>query len=570
VVWAITATMLAVAPPARADTGGGLKKLAILPFANQGAADDAYFADGIVDEVRGKLAKVGQLTVIASSSANQYRNTDKTPIEIASELGVDYLLTGKVRWSGTTGTDRRVQVVPELVDGRTGTTTWQQTFDANLTDVFQMQTSIASEVAGALGAVLGSNDKAELEARPTTNAAAYDLYLKGRAIVTNSSAAQRVSAGYFEQAVALDSTFADAWALLGRSLTSVYNNGTRDPQVARRAKEAVDRALALAPNTASPHSSAARYHQLVDRDANAADREINLALIAAPKDADVLAQSANVDMAAGRFEGALEKLQRARELDPRSQRTLSTLLTVLVNLHRFDEALAIVPQTLALAPADLGTVEYAALAHVGTGDLAGAQSVIREAIGPASATELVAYFAGYNELAWLLEDQEYQLLFRLSPAAFDNDQAWWGQSLAIAASQRGDLVRQRAYADSSLAISATQSAANPTDPQLHALYGVVLALAGRTAEGIREAERGVELAAPQPNDANSLYSRFQLVRVYVIAGMKEKAIDGLESLSRVKYFVTPGRLRLDPTFASLKGNPRFEKLLAQPVGAAKP
>jgi TolB-like protein/Flp pilus assembly protein TadD/tRNA A-37 threonylcarbamoyl transferase component Bud32 len=561
-LWAMTATMLAVTPPSSA-TSGGMKKLAILPFTNQGTADDAYFADGIVDEVRGKLAKIGQLTVIASSSANLYRNSELTPVEIAKELGVDYLLVGKVRWAGPAGTSRRVQVVPELVDGRTGATTWQQSFDANMTDIFQMQTSIASEVAGALGAVLGSADKAELAARPTTDAAAYDLYLKGRAIVTNSSAAQRVAAGYFEQAVALDSAFAEAWARLGFSLTSVYNNGTRDPAVGRRAKVAIDRALALAPNTPTPHSAAARYFQLVERNVTVADREINLALIAAPKDAAVLSQSANLDMQAGRFEAALEKLQRARELDPRSQPTHSTLLTALVNLHRFDEALAVVPQALALAPGDHGTLEYAALAHVGKGDLAGAQKVIRDAIPLTSATELVAYFAGYNELAWLLEDAEYQLLFRLSAAAFDNDQAWWGQSLAIAASQRGDLVRARAYADSSLTISAAQSAGNPTDPQLHALYGVVLALVGRTADGIREAEHGVELAAPQPNDQNSLYARFQLVRVYIIAGQKEKAIDGLESLSLAQYSVTPGRLRLDPTFASLKGNPRFEKLLIE-------
>jgi tetratricopeptide (TPR) repeat protein len=216
---------------------------------------------------------------------------------------------------------------------------------------------------------------------------------------------------------------------------------------------------------------------------------------------------------------------------------------------------------LALAPGDHGALEYASLAHVGKGDLAGARAVIRDALSATSATELVAYFAGYNELAWLLEEKEYELLFRLSPAAFDNDQAWWGQSLAIAASQRGDMVRARAYADSSLAISASQSAANPTDPQLHSLYGVMLALSGRSADGVREAEQGVSLAAPQPSDQNSLYSRFQLVRVYIIVGQKEKAIDGLESLSTANYSVTAGRLRLDPTFTSLKGNPRFEKLL---------
>jgi serine/threonine-protein kinase len=568
-IWAMTATMLAVAPSGGRD-GNVLKRVAILPFVNQGTADDAYFADGIVDEVRGKLAKVGQLTVIASTSANQYRNSTKTPTQIASELGVDYLLIGKVRWAGAAGATRRVQVVPELVDGKTGATTWQQSFDADMTDVFQMQTSIASQVAGALGAVLGTADQAQLAARPTTNAAAYDLYLKGRAIINNAAASQREAAGYFEQAVALDSTFTDAWTRLGSALASVYSNGTREPAVGRRAKEAIDRALAMAGTTAGPHVAAARYHQIVDLDIPASEREMNLALAAAPKDADVLTRSASIDMTAGRFDAALEKMRRARELDPRSQGTLAALLTALVYLHRFDEALAIAPQAIALAPSDLNAVEWTALAHVGAGDLAGARAVIRDAIGPTTATEVVAYFAGYNELAWVLEDRERELLFRLTPAAFDNDRAWWGQTLAIAANQSGDAVRAHAYADSSLATSAAQSAANPADPQLHALYGVMLAMVGRTADGIREGERAVALGVPHPNDVNSLYARLQLVRTYIAAGMKEKAIDGLEGLLRSHYVITPARLRIDPTFVALKGNPRFEKLLSQPAGDAKP
>ncbi len=566
-IWAMTATMLAVAPASQG--AGGLKRLAILPFENQGTSDDAYFADGIVDEVRGKLAKVGQLMVIASTSANQYRNTTKTSTEIASELGVDYLLVGKVRWAGT-GSVRRVQVVPELVDGRSGTTTWQQSFDAQVTDVFEMQTSIASQVAVALGTALGSTDKAELAARPTTNAAAYDRYLKGLAIASNAAAAQREAAGFFEQAVALDATFADAWARLGLAWTAVYSNGTRQAPEAHRAKEAVDRALQLDPKSGSAHMAAARYHALVDRDQAAADREMNLALATSPKNPEVLMLSAGNDLRSGRFEAALEKLARARELDPRSQPTLATMSRTLVSLHRMDEAIAVGQEAVALVPTDLNAIENLVMAHVGKGDLAPARRVVRTAIGAVPAPELVAYFAGYFELAWVLEPAEQELLFRLSPAAFDNDRAWWGQSLAILASQRGDMARARAYADSSLAMSAAQAAANPDDSQLHALYGVMLALVGRTAEAVQEGQRGVALNQGRlATDSDALYSIVQLARIYTIAGMKEAAAVEVEKLAKQKYHYTAARLRIDPTFASLKGTPRFDQLLTETSGAAR-
>ncbi len=568
-VWAMTATMLAVGPTTSGGSGG-LKKVAILPFVNQGTAEDAYFADGIVDEVRGKLAKIGQLTVIASASADQYRNSTKTPVEMASELGVDYLLVGKVRWAGIGGV-RRVQVVPELVDGRTGATTWSQPFEAGMTDVFQMQTSIASQVAGALGTALGSHDQAELAARPTTNAAAYDLYLKGRAIASNAAASQREAAGYYEQAVALDSTFVDAWARLGAAWTSVYSNGTRQTAEAQRAKEAIDRALRLDPNSGSTHMAAARYQSLVTRDVEAADRETNLALAAAPKDPNVLTLSAGTDVRVGRFDAALAKLARARELDPRSQATLASLLTTLVSLHRIDEAIAVGEQAVVLKATDLGTVQYLAMAYVMKGDIAGARRTVRAAIGPTPATEVVAYFAGYNEFSWVLEPAEQDLLFRLSPAAFDNDRAWWGQSLAILAQQRGEMARARAYADSSLATSASQSAANPKDPQLHTLYGVMLALVGKTADAVREGELGVQLATSQSmSDPNYFYGELQLARIYTIAGMKEKAAVMVEQVTRANYVLTAARLRIDPSFASLKGTPAFDKLLKETAGSTKP
>ena len=157
-------------------------RLVVLPFTNRGAAEDAYFADGIADEVRGKLAGLGTLQLIARASSDQYRQSSKSPKQIGAELGVDYLLTATVRWAKAADGTSRVQVMPELIDARTGDVTWQQSYDANLTDVFQVQTQIASRVAGALGVALGSREETKLGERPTANLAAYDLYLKGRAV----------------------------------------------------------------------------------------------------------------------------------------------------------------------------------------------------------------------------------------------------------------------------------------------------------------------------------------------------------------------------------------------------
>ncbi|MEO8478026.1 MAG: protein kinase [Gemmatimonadota bacterium] len=550
----------------KAFGGGGpattvARSVAVLPFENQGSADDAYFADGIVDEVRGKLAKVGNLTVIASASANQYRETTKTGPEIAKELHVDQVLMGKVRWAAATGGGRRVQVTAELVNGETGATTWQDTFDADVTDVFEIQAQLATRVAAALGTVLRRDDAAELEARPTKNAVAYDLYLKGNAINNASAGTMREAAGYYAQAVALDSTFARAWARLGASLTLVYTNGTRDPDVGRRAKEAVDRALALAAGESFPHNAAALYYSFVLRDAEASRRETDRALALDPNNADILASSANDDYGAENYASAFEKLSRARALDPLSVNVLRNLVNSLTYLGRSDEAIKTGRELMALAPTSPTAISAVVTAFLGAGDLEGARGVTREALTRIPPTELVAYFAGYQEMAFVLDQKDRDLLFRLSPAAFDNDRAWWGQSLAIAAHQQGDMVRARAYADSSLATSKQQSDANPKDPQLRALYAVMLAFAGKSDEAMRQADQAVA-DAPRASNNDAPYARMQRLRVLLAGGHTSEAVAATEELLGFQYFIGAGYIKVDPLFDPLRNDPAFTRMLA--------
>jgi len=177
------------------------KVLAVLPFENLGDPTDAYFADGVADEVRTKLSQLPGMEVIARGSSNQYRNTTKSPQQIARELGADYLLTATVRWSKGPRGASRVRVAPELVDAGVGHaphTRWGQQFEASLTDVFKVQAQIAGEVAQALDVALDDSSREQLVARPTRNFDAYDAFLRGEQLIITEGKTDVVSAAGLE------------------------------------------------------------------------------------------------------------------------------------------------------------------------------------------------------------------------------------------------------------------------------------------------------------------------------------------------------------------------------------
>ena len=211
--------------------------MAVLPFENLGAPEDDYFADGIADAVRGKLTSVPGLEVIARGSSTPYKKTTKTPQQIARELDAHYLLTATVRWQKGGG-GNRVQVSPELVEIRASgapASKWQQPFDAAITDVFQVQSEIATKVAQALGGALGAQEQKQLSEKPTQNVAAYDAYLRGEEASNGLAAVdpQRVrkAIAFYEQAVALDPGFAQAWARVSSANSILYFNSTPTPEL---------------------------------------------------------------------------------------------------------------------------------------------------------------------------------------------------------------------------------------------------------------------------------------------------------------------------------------------------
>jgi TolB-like protein/Flp pilus assembly protein TadD len=543
----------------------GAKRLAVLPFENLGGADDEYFADGVTDEVRGKLAALPGLQVTARSSSNQYKKSSKSPQEIGRDLGVDYLLTGTVRWEKAAG-GNHVRVSPELIQVSTGSTKWQEPFDAALTDVFTVQADVAGQVAQALDLALGAPQKTALAARPTGNAAAYDAYLKGEAASQNLGNVDqlrlRTAVGYYEQAVALDSGFADAWAQLSRANSSLYYSGLADPEIGRRAREGADRALRLAPNRPIGQLALGDYYGSVPLDQERAGQAYEAGLRLAPNDADLLASSALVEIATGKWDQALQHFSRARALDPRSVATARRLAYTLLRMRRYPEALAASDQAIALAPDNIQVFENKAMVYLAQGDLEGARRVVRDVPPSIEPTAVAAYFGNFYELYWVLPPDLQDLLLRLTPSAFQ-DRTNWTIVLAQMYRFRGDRARTLAFADSARAAFERRLAGAPNDAQSHIFHGLALAYLGRKAEAIADGERGVALVPISKETYTGPYVQHQLVRIYIETGEYDKALDRLEPLLKMPYYLSPGWLRVDPGFDPLRKNPRFKRLVDQ-------
>jgi tetratricopeptide (TPR) repeat protein len=199
--------------------------------------------------------------------------------------------------------------------------------------------------------------------------------------------------------------------------------------------------------------------------------------------------------------------------------------------------------------------------YLAQGNLAGARQVVRETPPEIEPTTLVAYLAAYWDLYWLLDDEQQKLLLRLRPSSFDDDAGAWGLVLAQVYALRGDSARARAYADSSRVAFEAQLRASPQDAQRHLLLGLALAYLGRKADAVKRGEKGAALLPVSKDAYSGAYNEHQLARIYILAGEYDKAVDHLEHLLGIPYYLSPGWLRIDPAFDPLREHPRFKKLV---------
>jgi TolB-like protein/tetratricopeptide (TPR) repeat protein len=558
------------APAPIPPTVAGPRGVAVLPFDNVGDSANAYFADGITGEIRGKLSTLPSLRVVATASSNQYRHTDKPPDVIARELGVRYLLTGTVEWERGANGSRRVRVSPELIDvadAAAPATRWRQSYDTTLADVFDVQSAVATRVADKLGVVLSPPAQTQLATRPTQNLAAYDAYLRSMSFTELDHLSLRRALAAAEQAVALDSGFAQAWARVADIHATLYLTTVPTQADVVGAHDAAERAVALAPGVSDGYNARGIYDLLVAHDVTGALAAQQMAVQLAPSSASAITQLAYSKAALGQWPAAIEESRLAATLDPRSASAAGGLSGLLVDFRQYREARSEAERGLAFAPGDLNLIDIRAVSMLAEGNIAGAHGALRDVPPELDRARLIVYVTTrWPDMYWALDSADRrQALTAMGAAAFDNDAGQWGLARSQLHWLSGGAVRSRAYADSAQTAFEAQIRAGPETGFQHLYRGVALAALGQGTAAVQEGERGFQMSlATNDQYLNIPIARHLLAQIYAMTGQRARAIGELDTLLSTPYFVSRAWLRADPTWTPLRADPAFQRLLTTP------
>jgi TolB-like protein/DNA-binding SARP family transcriptional activator/Tfp pilus assembly protein PilF len=547
---------------------GTPKRLAVLPFANLGAADDEYFADGITEEIAARLAAIGRLRVIGRTSGNRYKRTEKTIPEIGKELGVSYVLEGSVRWEKAPQGHARVRVTLQLVSAADGTHLWAEVYDEPVDEIFRVQSDIAQKVVRALDVTLLDPQRRTLEAVPTRSLEAYDYYLRGNDYMYRGLEARYAHAAVqmYEKAVELDPSFALAYARLARINSRIYwyYYDRSDDRLAR-AKRALDRAFQLQPDLPQVHLALGAYYWMCYLDYDRALREFAIAEAALPNETDLLLPRAVLRTRQGDFRKGFEDYSKASQLDPGSA-LIAHSYAAASDFHRaYARAESLFNRAIALSPDwNEPYFEKAGVYLRWEGSTLKARAVLERAraIGVTDAPFLLLHSFRVD-----LFDRRYEDAIGHLSSGFPEVISWHFRFIpraqlyaeVHALMQRDDLAR--AYYDSARISVYNRLQNQPDDPRLHRALGIAYAGLGRKQEAIEEGRKGVELLPVSKEAERGYYGEWDLARIYTMVGEYDAALDRLEYLVSIPGELTPAWLRIDPTWDPLRRHPRFQRLV---------
>jgi len=549
------------------------KSIAVLPLENLSEQkENAFFADGIQDELLSNLAKIKDLKVISRTSVMQYKSgITRNLKEIAQQLGVSNVVEGSVRRSGN-----HVRVSVQLIDALTDRHIWVQNYDRTLADSITLQDELATEIAAALGATLSPQEKARVEAKPTNNPAAYDAYLRGRALEAGSpfdkSNVERAIQAY-QEAVKLDPSFVLAWVRLSCAQSGYYWLGY-DPSPARlaAAKDAVDRAVALDPDLPETHLALGYYRYYGQRDFTGGLAEFQQAEKGLPNNVDVIEAIGLIQRRLGHWEEAIVALRRAIEFDPRDNNAYINLAVTYGSLRRFPEALDTVDRVLAWEPAYEPALGLKAFVFWATGDLQAVEPLLanpgtepREPGGAAAPVRGVQalFQRRYAAAIELLSSAVAAKTERGEPS--DDEQFLLGLSRQRA----GDVAAARTtYEKAAKDIRRELEKVAPgsnNEGRLHGGLGRAYAGLGDAASAIAEGQKAMAMRPLSKDPFEGPAQEENMARIYALLGDADHAIPILKRLLQIPYggAITPALLRLDPVWDQIRNDPRFQELAAE-------
>jgi eukaryotic-like serine/threonine-protein kinase len=536
--------------------------LAVLPFESEGDTADAWITDGITDEVRGKLAGLSSLRVIARSSSNRYRRSTKPPEEIGRELGVRYLLMGRIRWAPGSGAQRQIRVEPELVqvaDVATPQTKWAQPFDEQQSDVFRLQSDIAERVASALQVALNPAERVAISRPSTRNPDAYYAYLRGVALnrteLPNDDARARQE---FRRAVVLDSAFADAWVALAGNISRWAARHSTTAAFQDSARGAVDRAQAIEPNSPDVIAARAFYDELIGHDLPKAYAEYREVVEKAPSSSRVVRALAAIELRLGRWDSALVHLERSAQLSPRDPYAFNELGNAYLLVRRYGDARRATAQAYQLSPNNILTAFSLIQIPLAQGDLAAARSAVRAASPGIDSLTLYAFLAQYGSYTWVLDTNQQRALMGVPQSEYDRGHSAWALTRMLLNDELGDSAAAKAYADTAAVALQADNHGHAADSD--AAYGWALAVAGRRTEAIAAGDSYLKANPIERDYLDNVDNAENVLKAYVRAGATSKALDLLDRLLHIPGRLTPGRIRLDPGFLPLRNDPRFQRL----------
>jgi len=554
------------------------KGIAVLPFENLSAdPENAFFADGVQDEILNNLAKIADLKVISRMSVTQYKSGGKRNLrQIANELGVAHVVEGSVQRAGN-----RVRVSAQLIDARTDTHLWAQSYDRQLDDVFAIQTGVAKAIAGQLQVKLSPSESTALAVAPTRDPEAYDLFLKGEYQERQAEGAENVelfdrAEAFYRQALARDPNFALAYARLAYSHLNRhwFINRLNSAQL-KEVKSDIERALAIAPELPEAHLALGVFHYWGHRDYDSALRALDRAIELQPSNPDSRTYRGAIYRRRGEWRRALAEFERALELNPRDPSSLTELGGSYGSLRHWSEAERMFNRALALDPHNINAAFHLSVTYTnGTGNIRRAREA--EETAPEQPKGQVSPYG--IVISQMINEKVY--LDVLERRFADALKAWdvlptntaeerlnklkARVGIQILAGQktaaRSEAEEARALLEAQLAERAPEDRTSLTEAAW------IYVCLGRSANALRIAREATESL---PIEKDALFGANFLVGLAQIdahIGRPEEAVKILRQLLTIPAgeYVSLTRLKIDPVWDPIRNNPEFQKLLSEP------